>query len=374
MFDERPTVVITSNPLNHEGGVVAFYSQLLKHFEGKNYQLRHVPLGSRMEHFYSPFKKRLLYPIYYLHDLLSLTCLLMKDRRIRIVQVNPSLIPVPLIRDGLVVVLTRILRRKSVVMFHGWKEETVEKLRRSIPARWMFRQVFGRCDLAIVLASRFRDELQEIMASPRGVQVTTTTYDASEILPWPDRTGQPTRFVFLGRVSDLKGVSEILAAARLLVERGVDYQLLLIGHGDREGVVEMYQARVAEYGLENYCHFAGRLTGVDKFQALAESDVYVFPSWTEGCPTSVLEALGAGLFVISTDVGALRDVIHEGENGRIVRCRDPLHLADVMEWANGHIEEIRSRRPCIQQAAQQKYEVKVVCEQFQNIYNELSRD
>ena len=45
-----------------------------------------------------------------------------------------------------------------------------------------------------------------------------------------------------------------------------------------------------------------------------------------------------------------------------------------MEWVNGHIEEIRSRRPCIQQAAQQKYEVKVVCEQFQNIYNELSRD
>ncbi len=51
-----------------------------------------------------------------------------------------------------------------------------------------------------------------------------------------------------------------------------------------------------------------------------------------------------GLFVISTDVGAVRDIICEGENGRIVRIKDHEHLAELMAWAAENIEKIRSRR------------------------------
>lgn len=371
MEKRRYGIVITSNPLNHEGGMVAFCNALLKGFMALEYDLCHHPLGSRMELFYSPLARRLLYPAFYVVDIIRLAILLLRKRRVRIVQVNPSLIPVPLIRDGLVILLARLLGRQVVVLFHGWKHDVVKKLRRSRSARFLFDAVFCRASVTLVLANRFKEDLVDLGWEPCSIEVTSTMYEADLVLPAADRSGQRPRFLFLGRISELKGVGELVDAARLLAERGVDFECVLVGHGDRAGVVEALQARVVEEGIADRVRFAGRLTGRDKYRAYAESDVYVFPSWTEGCPTSVLEALGSGLFVISTDVGALRDIIREGENGRIVRVKDHEHLAELMAWAAENIEEIRSRRARVQRDAEAAYEARVVVRQFAHIYDRL---
>ncbi|MBK1654997.1 glycosyltransferase family 4 protein [Allochromatium vinosum] len=364
-------VLITSNPLDHEGGVVNYYRLFLARFESEGIALDHAPFGSRMEHYYAPRRKRWLYPIYYGWDLLRFAGRLFRDRQIRVVQVSPSLIPVPLLRDALIVLLARLLGRRVVVFYRGWKLDVVRALKNRALLRGAFRAVYGRADATIVLASRFKDDLVEMGWRGTSIAVSSTMYEADAILPATDRHGKRTRFIFLGRLSQLKGIGELIEAARLLDRREVDFECLMVGHGDREGVVEQYQARVREYGLEDRFRFAGRLTGRDKYQAYAESDVYVFPSWTEGCPTSVLEALGSGLFVISTDVGALKDIIREGDNGRIVRCKDPEHLAELMGWACENIGDIRSRRKTIQRDAESRYEVAVVCRQFEEIYRDL---
>jgi glycosyltransferase involved in cell wall biosynthesis len=363
--------LITSNPLDHEGGVVNYYRLFLARFKSNGIALVHMPFGSRMEHYYAPRRKRWLYPIYYGRDLLRFGRRLFSDRRIRVVQVSPSLILVPLVRDALIVLLARLLGRRVVVFFRGWKPDVVRALKNRALLRGAFRAVYGRADATIVLASRFKDDLVEMGWQGSLVAISTTMYEADAILPAADRRGERTRFIFLGRLSQLKGIGELIEAARLLDRRGVDFECLMVGHGDRKGVVEEYRSRVRSYGLEGHFRFAGRLTGRDKYQAYADSDVYVFPSWTEGCPTSVLEALGAGLFVISTDVGALKDIIREGENGRIVRTKDAEHLAKLMRWASENIEDIRRRRNGIQRDAEDRYEVAVVCRQFKKIYRDL---
>ena len=369
--EKRYSVLVTSNPLNHEGGVVAFYSVLLKSLGEFECDVRHHTLGSRMEHFYSPVRKRLFYPVFYCWDLLRLCVLLLGDRGIRIVQVNPSLIPVPLLRDGPVILIAKFLRRDVVVLFHGWKDYVLDYLKKHAWARWLFRLVYRRADLTLVLSSGFREDLLALGWDPSAVEVTTTMYEAETVLPSVDRSGQRPRFLFLGRISQLKGIDELIEAARILRERGNDFEFVMVGHGDREGMVEEYKQRVEQYGLASRFRFTGRLTGEEKHRVYAECDVYVFPSGTEGCPTSVLVALGSGLFVISTDVGALKDIIREGENGRIARLKDPEHLADLMGWAGEHIEDIRGRRSAIRRDAEDRYEVAVVCRQFKEIYRDL---
>ena len=364
-------VLVTTNPLNHEGGVVNYYRTFFKRWDSATVALVHLPFGSRMEHFYSPFKRRLLYPVYYSVDLLRLAWLLITDWRIRVVQVSPSLIPVPLARDAVIGLLARVLSRSVIVFYRGWKEDVVRRLKTGRVIGRLFRLVYRNADLTLVLASHFKEDLVEMGWESSSIEVTSTMYEADQVVPAKDRSGQRPRFLFLGRISDLKGIGELVDAARLLVERGVDFECILVGHGDRAGALEEYQARVLEYRLGDRVRFAGRLTGRDKYRAYAESDVYVFPSWTEGCPNSVLEALGSGLFVISTDVGALRDIIREGENGRIVRVREHEHLAELMAWAAENIEEIRSRRQRIQQDAQASYEAAVVMAQFTDIYDRL---
>lgn len=365
-------VLIITNPLNHEGGVVNYYRLFLKYFYAEDIELIHLAVGSRMEYFYSPIKKRALYPLYLSADILRLVWLLFTDQQIRVVQVNPSLIPVPLIRDACIILVAKVLHRSVIVFFRGWRDNVANIFKRRPLERAVFRLVYGRADQTLVLASRFRDDLLEMGWKSERVRVTTTMYKSGEVLPFSDRGGQTPRFVFLGRVSQLKGVDELIEAAKLLADRNIDFDCVIVGHGERERVLDDYQNRISAKGLEGSVRLTGRLTGNDKYRTYAEGDVYVFPSWTEGCPNSVIEALGAGLFVISTDVGALRDIIREGDNGRFVRCQDPEHLAAIMEWACEHIEDLRCRRRPIQQEAKTRFEVDVVCKQFRDIYQNLA--
>ena len=364
-------VLIATNPLNHHGGVVNYYRIFLKRFSSDEVELLHHVFGSRMEHYYSPWKKRLLYPLYYCLDWLRFFWRLMADRQIRIVQVSPSLIPVPLIRDAFIVLGARLLNRRTIVFFRGWKEDVVRNLRSKPFARWLFRVVYRRADVTLVLASRFKEDLVALGWTPSAVQVTTTMYEAEAVLPAMTRAGKRPRFLFLGRISQFKGTGELIEAAKIVAERGHDFEFAMVGSGNREGVVEKYAQRIAEYGLADRFTFPGRLTGREKYQAFADGDIFVFPSWTEGCPTSVLEALGAGLFVISTDVGALRDIVRERDNGRVVQRKDSGDLADKLVWACENIEEIRKRREQIQSDARDRYEVSVIMSQFNKVYARL---
>ena len=367
-------VLITTNPMNHEGGVVAFYQLLFAEFDSPRYRLIHEPIGSRMEHFYWRRMKYLLYPLYYIWDFCRIALRLVQYPNIRIVQVNPSLIPVPLFRDGLVILMAKILGRKVIVFFRGWKLHFLHRLQHRSFARWLFRSVYGRCDVAIVLANRFREDLSDLIEPPGGIHVTTTMYRLEDVVPAVDRRGKIARFLFLGRIVEKKGVAELVDAIRLTHERGYSFEFVFVGHGARRGIVEAYEERVRECGLAHSVRFLGRLTGHEKFRQYAGADVYVLPSWSEGCPTTALEALGSGLFVISTDVGALAEIIDERQNGRIVRQRDANDLAGRMAWAIANIEELRSRREAIREDAESRFSTKVVTKQLEAVYDNLVAD
>jgi glycosyltransferase involved in cell wall biosynthesis len=237
--------------------------------------------------------------------------------------------------------------------------------------RRLFRSVYNRADVSIVLARRFGRELLELGVSSPRVEVMTTMYEADAVLPIVDRRGRRAKFLFLGRVSKLKGMGELIEAAAALKRRGYGFELAVVGHGDREEVVEQYRQEVESLGLSESVSFCGRLTGGEKWRALAEADIFVLPSWTEGCPTSVLEALGSGLFAICTAVGALPEVIRDGDNGRLIRVRNVDDLAKAMAWAIDRIDDLRRRRRGIQDDAFGRFDVHVSMQQFQTLYRHI---
>jgi glycosyltransferase involved in cell wall biosynthesis len=127
------------------------------------------------------------------------------------------------------------------------------------------------------------------------------------------------------RFDPIKRVERLLEALRLLAPRIPRLHLLLVGGGGEE---ERIRRLVLEMGLGRRVIFTGFLeNSVRVFPVL---DLYVATSLKEGLPLSLVEAMGAGLAVVATDVPGHRDVMIHGETGFLVPVEDPRALADAI--------------------------------------------
>jgi glycosyltransferase involved in cell wall biosynthesis len=129
----------------------------------------------------------------------------------------------------------------------------------------------------------------------------------------------------IARLCDVKGQRELIAALPSLP--GV--QALFVGEDLEAGgeFLRGLEKQADELGVRNRVTFAGYRPAGEVFQAL---DVFVLPSWTEGMPITVLEAMAHGKPVVATRVGGTAEVVVDGETGLLVPPRDPERLAEAI--------------------------------------------
>jgi glycosyltransferase involved in cell wall biosynthesis len=134
--------------------------------------------------------------------------------------------------------------------------------------------------------------------------------------------------VFVGRLEQAKGVVELVEALALLRDHSPPVRLVVIGDGSQRDLMEETARRS---GVLDRIVFAGWVAH-DKLPAwLRASDVLALPSAHEGLPTAVIEALACGVPVVATPVGDVTRLVHDGENGLILRERTPQALAQALD-------------------------------------------
>jgi glycosyltransferase involved in cell wall biosynthesis len=138
-------------------------------------------------------------------------------------------------------------------------------------------------------------------------------------------------FAYAGRIVREKGVGDLVSAAASICAEGLPARFLIIGAnaiGDRDPFARDIQERVSAGDLRDRFHFTGFTDDVPPY--LAASDAFVLPSYREGLPRSIIEAMHLGLPVISTDIRGPREEVEEGVTGQLVPPRDPEALARAM--------------------------------------------
>ncbi|MDY7009294.1 MAG: glycosyltransferase [Planctomycetota bacterium] len=366
-------ILITSNEFGHHGGIVNYFRILFRRFRNESIELVHHTVGSRMKDFHRPVKRAIIYPWRYFRDISRLIWRLATDQQIKIVHVNPSLIPLALIREAVIIVIAKLFRRRVIVFIQGWKEPYMTKLKTNRLAMCAFKLTYAPADVILVLAQRFSDSLQEIGIPKDKIHITKTMFEGEliEIKQRRKHSGDVVRFLYLSRISELKGIYELIEAVNILKEHRSRFLVTVAGHGVNVDTVSSIKADIGRLGISDCFEFKGHLEGVEKFKAYSSADVYVFPSWHEGCPTSVLEALASGLFVISTDVGALREIIRDGVNGRIIKAKDASDLAGKMDWAIRNIGRVRKLGDRNRTYAFENYESLKIIRQIEDIYKDV---
>lgn len=139
-------------------------------------------------------------------------------------------------------------------------------------------------------------------------------------------------FLYLGNLIPGKGVLVLLNACRLLANDDKAFRCHIVGAGTRELSVEDCRALVENFNLVDLVEVHGPLYGEEKEKMWKQCDVFVFPTFyhNECFPLVILEAMQHSLPVISTPVGAIPDMVMDGETGMLVPVNDAQTLAAAM--------------------------------------------
>jgi glycosyltransferase involved in cell wall biosynthesis len=173
-------------------------------------------------------------------------------------------------------------------------------------------------DLALFHHAGLVDELKTSVINGSGVDL-----EHFSLAPQPAKVS----FLMIARLLQAKGVRDYASAAIALKARHPDIRFRLAGWID-EGPDAISSAELESWtarGLD----FLGHLDDVRP--SIAEAAVYVLPSWREGTPRTVLEAMAMGRAIITTDAPGCRETVADGQNGFLVPVRNPDALAAVME-------------------------------------------
>lgn len=151
--------------------------------------------------------------------------------------------------------------------------------------------------------------------------------DLERFRPTPEPAGR-VRIVLVGRMLREKGVREFVGAARQLRCEGIQAEWVLIGGPDAHNLGSLNQSTLDRWNAEGVVTWLGERRDVDLL--LAASHIVALPSYREGLPKSLLEAMAAGKPIITTDVPGCREVCLNEVNGLLVPARDIGALAAAM--------------------------------------------
>jgi glycosyltransferase involved in cell wall biosynthesis len=136
------------------------------------------------------------------------------------------------------------------------------------------------------------------------------------------------RVLFVGRLVELKGLAGLIEALARLADRHPDTVLTVVGDGpDRS----RFEALARRRGVADRVRFVGYRPADEVAELLGRVDVFALPSYAEGVPVSLMEAMAAGVPVVATQVGGVSELVEDGVSGHVLRPGDTDQLTDALD-------------------------------------------
>jgi glycosyltransferase involved in cell wall biosynthesis len=231
-------------------------------------------------------------------------------------------------RKSLLLALGRMAGARTVFHLHGGAFDQFATARAGpLLQRWI-RHTLEASSCVIALSPAWA---RFIRAFAPGAQVEVVPNAVSlPRLNWSAHPGHQAhvhRILFLGRVHQPKGVGDLLDACARLAPRYPHLRLVLAGEGD----LDWARARAESLGIMGQVDLPGWLDPDARAAQLARASLFCLPSWAEGVPMALLEAMAAGRPVVVSAVGGMVDVVRDGIDGVLAPPRDAAALAAAIE-------------------------------------------
>lgn len=224
-------------------------------------------------------------------------------------------------RKGLYVNLAKKANKKVIIHIHGaeyklFYNECTEKKKQRI------KQILNNADKIIVLSEEWKDYFGNLVPEEK-IEVLYN----SVVMPNDfDKDFSKFNMLFLGRIGERKGVYDLIDVLKIIKKETSNWTLNVGGDGE----VEKLKSIIKHENLDNNIKYVGWISGEDKEKLLRISNIYILPSYNEGMPMSVLEAMAYKNITISTNVGGIPKVIDNNNNGFLIDPGDKNELKEVL--------------------------------------------
>lgn len=275
------------------------------------------------------------------------------DRHIKIVHIHTASYN-SFKRSAWFVKTARLFGKRIILHIHGggFKEYYATN------PEWI-TSVLDQCNCIITLSYSWKAYFSSITKCPM-IEVVENIISPPEILPRTDKQGK-THFLFLGLITQQKGIFDLLD---VLAEHKDQLKDKIVLHIGGNGEVDKLNRLISDNRLEDFVKYEGWASGAKKTALFNLADAFILPSYTEGLPVSILEAMSYGLTILATPVGGIPEVVDH----RIGYLFEPGNTSEIFNSITAYLNNPSCNKEYITDFAKQ-FLPDAVSKSLNKIYN-----
>ena len=197
------------------------------------------------------------------------------------------------------------------------------------PRRWRIDEKIRRALFVICISQYCRS--QAMVFAPvdcwERMHIVHCGVDPS-LFDMTSHQGPGQRLLYVGRLAAMKGLPILMESLASLRSRYPDLVLTVVGGGPERSALEDQAARL---GVGKNVRFVGYRSQAEVRDEMQEADVFVLPSFAEGVPVVLMEAMASGVPVVATGIAGVAELVEDGVSGYLVSPGDPIPLVEAVE-------------------------------------------
>lgn len=350
-IDNHNKVLMIGSDLSVKGGmtsVILLYQNAGLFDENIEYLASHVDGG---------VFRRLFF---YINFIRIFILKLITDKHVKVIHAHSSF-KGSFYRKALVIWIASLFKKKSIFHLHG-SDFNIFYDQSPLIIQRLISMTLDKASLIIVLARQWKKDIEKICINPNIVILHNPVVIKE---PVPPRQQAVLSVLFMGLIGKRKGAYDLVEAATFLGD--VQAQINLYGNGETEKLKQY----AIEKHVEQCVQVNGWIAGDDVDKAYRQANVYVLPSYNEGLPMSILEAMSYGLPVISTTIGGIPDAVENGVNGYLIEPGDARALAEKIGALANDPALRKKMGENSYNTAREKFDITVIIAQLKQIYTNL---
>jgi len=230
------------------------------------------------------------------------------------------------------------------------------------------QEIVEKSDMLTAVSNSCADEFRAYHSIKKEITIVHNGVDTNFFVPSKNRSNLRS-VIYTGRFEVFKGLSDLIECSGIVCKKYPDVKFILVGSGT---ILDSLKKQVSKLKLENNIIFTGSLSKSQIIEYYQNATIFVLPSYREGFPTSLMEAMSCGIPSIATNVEGSAELIKDSENGLLVPQKNPEKLAESVIYLLEN-EEFRNKIGAnARNHIVKNYDWEKITDGFEKLYHRLS--